>query len=163
MCPFCLAVSGIMGKLTHTPSLCGPRGSTHKVVGSPGSESTCTRGLALMEALESLLVWFIVSVMPRPEKSSFSSYHFFFFFFFFFSKECTVFWGFPGGSVVKNLPVVQEMRVQFLGWDWRLLGNRNSNSVQYSCMENSMDRGAWQATVNGAVKELDTAWQQNNN
>jgi hypothetical protein len=25
-------------------------------------------------------------------------------------------WGFPNGSVVKNLPVVQEMRVQSLGW-----------------------------------------------
>ena len=25
--------------------------------------------------------------------------------------------GFPGGSVVKNLPVMQEMQVRFLGWE----------------------------------------------
>ena len=33
-------------------------------------------------------------------------------------------------------------------------GRRNSNLLQYSCLENSMDRGAWQATVCG-VKESD--------
>ena len=33
-------------------------------------------------------------------------------------------------------------------------GERNGNPLQYSCLENSMDRGAWQATVHG-VTELD--------
>ena len=28
----------------------------------------------------------------------------------------------------------------------------NGDSLQYSCLENSMDRGAWQATVHGAAK-----------
>ena len=28
----------------------------------------------------------------------------------------------------------------------------NGNSLQYSCLENPMDRGAWQATVNGVAK-----------
>jgi len=28
----------------------------------------------------------------------------------------------------------------------------NGNPLQYSCMENSMDRGAWQATVHGVTK-----------
>ena len=28
----------------------------------------------------------------------------------------------------------------------------NGNPLQYSCLENSMDRGAWQATVNGVAK-----------
>ena len=35
-------------------------------------------------------------------------------------------------------------------------GERNGYSLQYSCLENSMDRGAWRATVHGDVKELDT-------
>ena len=34
-------------------------------------------------------------------------------------------------------------------------GEGNSNPLQYSCLENSMDRGAWRATVRG-VKESDT-------
>ena len=32
------------------------------------------------------------------------------------------------------------------------LGKGNGNPFQYSCLENSMDRGAWQATVHGAAK-----------
>ena len=35
-------------------------------------------------------------------------------------------------------------------------GGGHGNPVQYSCLDNSMDRGAWQATVHGIVKELDT-------
>ena len=31
-------------------------------------------------------------------------------------------------------------------------GGRNGNPLQYSCLENSMDRGAWQATVHGVAK-----------
>ena len=31
-------------------------------------------------------------------------------------------------------------------------GERNSNPLQYSCLENSMDRGTWQATVPGVAK-----------
>ena len=31
-------------------------------------------------------------------------------------------------------------------------GERNDNPLQYSCLENSMDRGAWQATVHGVTK-----------
>ena len=34
-------------------------------------------------------------------------------------------------------------------------GERNGNPLQYSCLENSMDREAWQATVHGGYKELD--------
>ena len=37
----------------------------------------------------------------------------------------------------------------------RSSGGRNGNPFQYSCLENPMDRGAWQATVHG-VAELDT-------
>ena len=34
-------------------------------------------------------------------------------------------------------------------------GKCNSNPLQYSCLENSMDRGAWRATVDGVAKESD--------
>ena len=33
---------------------------------------------------------------------------------------------------------------------------RNGNPLQYSCLENCMDRGAWRATVRGVTKESDT-------
>ena len=33
-------------------------------------------------------------------------------------------------------------------------GGGQSNPLQYSCLENSMDRGAWQATVHGVTKSL---------
>ena len=35
-------------------------------------------------------------------------------------------------------------------------GEGNGNPLQYSCLENPMDRGAWQATVHGVAKESDT-------
>ena len=35
-------------------------------------------------------------------------------------------------------------------------GEGNGNPLQYSCLENSMDRGAWWATSRGLAKELDT-------
>ena len=35
-------------------------------------------------------------------------------------------------------------------------GEGNGNPLQYSCLGNPMDRGAWQATVHGDPKELDT-------
>ena len=34
----------------------------------------------------------------------------------------------------------------------RSLGEGNGNPLQYSCLENPMDRGAWRATVNGVTK-----------
>ena len=36
------------------------------------------------------------------------------------------------------------------------IGEGNGNLLQYSCLENAMDRGAWQATVHRVAKELDT-------
>ena len=35
-------------------------------------------------------------------------------------------------------------------------GERNGYPLQYSCLENSMDRGAWQTTIQGVAKESDT-------
>ena len=36
----------------------------------------------------------------------------------------------------------------------RSLGEGNGNPLQYSCLENSMDRGAWQARIHGVAKRL---------
>ena len=45
----------------------------------------------------------------------------------------------------KNLPAMQETLVQSPG-------EGNGNPLQYSCLENSTDRGAWRATVHGVTK-----------
>ena len=58
---------------------------------------------------------------------------------------------FPGGSVVKNLPAVQETQVWSLGQEDLL---EKEMALQFSCLENPMERGAWQATVYGVAKEL---------
>ena len=59
---------------------------------------------------------------------------------------------FPGGSMAKNLPAIQETWVQSLGQEDPLEKEGNGNPLQYSCLENSVDRGAWQATVHGITK-----------
>ena len=58
---------------------------------------------------------------------------------------------FPGGAVVKNLPANAEdaREVSLIHGSGRSLGGGNSNPLQYSCLENSMDRGAWWATIHG--------------
>ena len=38
----------------------------------------------------------------------------------------------------------------------------NGNPLQSSCLENPMDRGAWQATVHEVAKESERTWQLNN-
>ena len=65
--------------------------------------------------------------------------------------------GFPGGSVVKNLPTkAGDIRdVGLIPGLGRSPGEGNGNPLQYSCLENPMDRGAWQAVAHGVV-ELDT-------
>ena len=54
-------------------------------------------------------------------------------------------------QTVKNLPAIQETRVQSLGQE-DPLEKGMATPLQYSYLENSMDRGAWQATVNGVTK-----------
>ena len=61
---------------------------------------------------------------------------------------------FPGGAVIKKLPANSgDARdpglIPGLG---RSPGKRNGNPLQYSCLENSMDREAWWATVHGVTK-----------
>ena len=59
--------------------------------------------------------------------------------------------GFPGGSVMKNLPAMQETWVSSLGWE-DPLEKGIVYPLQRSCLENTMDRGAWQARVHGIAK-----------
>ena len=59
--------------------------------------------------------------------------------------------GFPGGSVVKNLPANSGGEGSIPG-SGRSPGEGNGNPVQYSCLENPMEREAWWATVQGVSK-----------
>ena len=52
--------------------------------------------------------------------------------------------------MVKSLPAVLEARVRSLGPDDRL--KEMATPLQYSCLENSTDRGAWQAAVHRIAK-----------
>ena len=58
---------------------------------------------------------------------------------------------FPGGAAVKNLPAKAGGVVSIPG-SGRSPGEGNGNPLQYSCLENSMDRGAWWATVHRVTK-----------
>ena len=62
----------------------------------------------------------------------------------FHKKLC---WGFTSGSAVKNLPALQELRQTQVGsLSWKdSPGEGNSNSLQYFCLENPMERGASRA------------------
>ena len=60
-------------------------------------------------------------------------------------------WASLAGQRVKNLPAMQEIRVQSLGCE-DPLEKVNGNPLQCSCLENAMDRGAWWATVRGVVQ-----------
>ena len=62
----------------------------------------------------------------------------------------------PGGSVVKNLPGNAGDSGSIPG-SGRSPGEGNGNPLQYSCLENPMDRGAWRAMAHGVTKESDTA------
>ena len=79
----------------------------------------------------------------------------------FVSKNCTLIvqyslwtWGFPGSSVVKNLPA-NAGDVSSIPGSVRSSGEGNSNPFQYCCLGNSIDRGALRATVRGVIEELE--------
>ena len=59
--------------------------------------------------------------------------------------------GLPGGSVVKNTPTNAGDEGSIPGLR-RSRGEGHGNPLQYSCLKNPMDRGAWQATVHGVAK-----------
>ena len=62
--------------------------------------------------------------------------------------------GFPGGTVVKNLPA-NAGGARDLGSIpglARSSGGGNDNPLHYSCLKNSMDRGVWWSRVHGIAK-----------
>ena len=63
--------------------------------------------------------------------------------------------GFPGGLAVKNLPANTGDRGSIPGLG-KSPGEGNGNQLQYSCLENPMDRGAWRATIHGVTE----SWTQ---
>ena len=62
--------------------------------------------------------------------------------------------GFPGGSVVRNLPANARDagNVGLISGLERPPGGGNGNLRQYSCLKNPMQRGAWQTTVHEVAK-----------
>ena len=62
--------------------------------------------------------------------------------------------GFPGGLVVKNMPINAGDTGSSPG-SGRFPGEENGNLLQYSCLGNTMDRGAWWAIVQEVAEELD--------
>ena len=59
--------------------------------------------------------------------------------------------GFPGGSDGKESACNAGDQGSILGFR-RSPEERNGYPLQYSCLENSMDRGAWYSTVHGVAK-----------
>ena len=69
-------------------------------------------------------------------------------------------YGFSGNSVVKNSPAnaVDTWDVGSVPGLGRAPGEGNGNPLLYSCLENCMNRGAWQAAVHGITKEVGHDW-----
>ena len=61
--------------------------------------------------------------------------------------------GLPGGSDSKESACNAGDLGSILGWG-RSLGEGNGYPLQYSCLENPMDRGAWWATVPKSQTQL---------
>ena len=67
---------------------------------------------------------------------------------------------FPGGAGGKE-PACQSRRCQthrFDSWVRKIPGGGHGNPLQYSCLENPMDRGAWQAIVYRVTQNVGQDW-----
>ena len=64
-------------------------------------------------------------------------------------------WASPVAQLVKNPPAIRETWVRPLGREdpLRSPGGGRGNPLQYSCLENPLDRGAWRATVVGSQSQ----------
>ena len=60
-------------------------------------------------------------------------------------------WDFPIGSMIKN-PHANAADASSIPGSGRSPRGRNGNPLQYPCLENSTDRGAWWAAVYGVAK-----------
>ena len=63
--------------------------------------------------------------------------------------------GFPGSSVLKEFTCQCRDMESIPAWG-RSPGEGNGYTLQYSCLGNPMDRGAWRAKVHGVTQEFDT-------
>ena len=73
---------------------------------------------------------------------------------------CTTREGIPGSSISKESACSVGDPGLILG-SGRSPGEGNGSPLQYSCLGNPMDRGAWWATIHGVMKESDTREQLN--
>ena len=65
--------------------------------------------------------------------------------------EASMVQGSPAGSVVKNLPA-NAGDMGLIPGSGRSPGEGNGNTLNYSCLENPIDRGAWWAPVREVAK-----------
>ena len=70
---------------------------------------------------------------------------------------------FPGGSAVKNESACQAGDLGSIPESGRTPGEGNGNPLQYPCLDNPRDRGAWRATIHGVSRESDMTYQLNTN
>ena len=59
-------------------------------------------------------------------------------------------------SLKQSRICLQCGRPRFSPWIWKIPGEGNGYSLQYSCLENPIDRGAWWTVVHRVAKESDT-------
>ena len=67
---------------------------------------------------------------------------------------CILLCGLPRWLIGKRIRL-QCRRLEFKPWVGKIPGEGNGNPLQYSCLDNPMDRGAWWATVHRVAKESD--------
>ena len=65
--------------------------------------------------------------------------------------------------VVKNPPARRCKRHRFDSWVGKIPWSRNGNPHQYACLENPMDRRAWQAMVHGIAESVMTEQSRHSN
>ena len=71
--------------------------------------------------------------------------------------ECPCFWGFHHSSVSKE-SACNAGDLGSIPGSGKSPGEGNGNPLQYSCLENPIDRGAWEATVHGLQEWDTTQW-----
>ena len=71
-----------------------------------------------------------------------------------FATSCKIIPGLPRWFSGKE-SACQAGDADLIPGSGRSPGERNGNPLQYSCLENSMDRGTWQATVYGVAESKD--------
>ena len=74
---------------------------------------------------------------------------------FFLTHPPEPYWASQVAQWVKN-PPVNAGDMCLISGSGRSPGEGNDNPLQYSCLKNSMDRGAWQAVITGVTKEQDS-------